>query len=171
MLVSELFESHNNDELTTLVKDLDLLRRKMKRPGAGDPIQFSNDFNALLSHIRSKYGNETVKYLKDRYKSLDNSIRYYGANTKLKSDIKINPDISNIYTKNIAPYQEKIARFKTRLLKKNLPDDTRQELNQMLNKEYNHAKKELTASEYELLTKNINNYFLKNIPLPDYSFR
>lgn len=167
MLVSELFEG---ESLTDLISELDSLKRKMKQPGVGDSLEFSYKFNNLMRLIRNQYGHSAFNKVRHRYNTTPdtNPPKTKSLSRNQNIDDKKPIDTSISYSK-IYPFQDKIARIKARLMKKNLPFDVFKDLNTALMNEYNRAKETLSISEYEILNKNINDYFTNHIPLPDYS--
>lgn len=170
MLVSELFEKE--ESLVDLIAELDSLKRKMKQPGAGDPLEFSYKFNNILRLISSTYGDKILNSIKQRYDSnSDFSISKPRAGIPPKSAEEKKPVDNSVSFSKIAPFQDKIAKLKVRLMKKNLQSDILKDLNMMLIDEYKRAKEHLNSTEYEILDKNITDYFVKHIPLPDYSSR
>jgi hypothetical protein len=173
MLFNELYEDIT--PLLDYVRELDLLRKKMKNPGAGDQFEASRDFNELLSKLRDEYGEETYQIIAKKYRPAvskpDDNIHYkskpYSASDDKPKDDEL--DIKNINFKAIGPHQTRIANIRVRLNKTGMRPDSVEYLKTALDKELKAAKRELSGPEYKILVNNLDRYFDHKVPLPDYS--
>lgn len=173
MLASELFEDIT--PLIDYIRELDLLRRRMKNPGAGDQFQASRDFNDLLAKLKDEYGEETYKIIAKKYRP---GIDKPDDNVHIKSKPYVSsPEkggedevaVGDINFKAIGSHQIRIANIRARLNKTGMRPDSVEYLKTSLNKELQTAKRELSPAEYKIMINNLDRYFDHKVPLPDYS--